>query len=93
VSLSLGYTLVPPFVTPAPELLDAHSYGISDTSLGSFAARLGDLDPEPNGGAARTTTLLEGWMQHIPGDVAHASTLGMGSSCSTAQAQEGPASH
>jgi hypothetical protein len=28
VSLALGYTLVPPFVTPAPELLDAHSAGI-----------------------------------------------------------------
>jgi hypothetical protein len=25
VSLALGYTLLPPFVTPAPELLDAHS--------------------------------------------------------------------
>jgi hypothetical protein len=28
VSLALGYTLLPPFVTPAPELLDAHSAGI-----------------------------------------------------------------
>jgi hypothetical protein len=28
VSLALGYTLVPPFVTPAPELLDAHAAGI-----------------------------------------------------------------
>jgi SAM-dependent methyltransferase len=26
--LALGYTLVPPFVTPAPELLDAHAAGI-----------------------------------------------------------------
>jgi hypothetical protein len=32
VSLALGYTLVPPFVTPAPELLDAHFAGIATRS-------------------------------------------------------------
>src|SRR5215212_7693494 len=30
VSLALGYPLAPPFVASAPELLDAHSVGITD---------------------------------------------------------------
>jgi hypothetical protein len=58
VSLALGYTLVPPFVTPAPELLDAHSGGIRSV-LSSQAADAADCRPEPRrfgpGGAASSS--------------------------------------
>ena len=62
---------------------DGDSYGISDTGHGSSRLVLVTVDPEPTAVPLGTTTLLEGWMHRIPGNGAHASTLGMGNSCST----------
>jgi hypothetical protein len=46
------------------------------------------IDPEATAVPLGTTTLLEGWMHRIPGNVAHASILGMDSSCLTEQARK-----
>jgi hypothetical protein len=67
VSLSLGYTLVPPFVTPAPELLDAHSDGITGVSQSC-----GMPSPTRASGWAR---LNDSWFPHASSEIREAQLL------------------
>src|SRR5215216_3594139 len=56
VSLALGYPLVPPFITPAPELLDAHSCGTRQTK-GVLISPRGGCSPPSGCSTAPAATI------------------------------------